>query len=142
MNPIRNVIAFAASARIVSAFLGLALAFLVAPEAFGFYGRLQAIGLVFSVFACLRLERVVVSALRLREAVQVTNFALRLLPFTAFFAVAAAFLLAPDLAGQANAVALAVALWLAFIGRALMLLGISWLLRLGRQDALSGMMLI
>lgn len=142
MNRTRNVIMFAASARIVSAFLGLAMAFLVAPAAFGFYGRFQAIGLVFSVFACLRFERAVVSAPRLREAVQVTSLALRLLPFTALVAVAAAFLLAPDLTGQANAAALAVALWLAFLGRGLMLVGISWLLRTGRQNALSGMMLL
>lgn len=142
MNRTRNVIAFAASARVASAFLGLAMAFLVAPGAFGFYGRFQAIGLVFSVFACLRLERAVVSAPRLREAMQVTSLALRLLPFTAVVAVVAAFLLAPDLTGQASAGALAIVLWLAFLGRGLMLVGISWLLRIGRQDALSGMMLI
>lgn len=142
MNKTRNIIAFATSARIISSFLGLVLAFLVAPAAFGFYGRFQAIGLVFSVFACFRLERAVVSAPRLREALRVTGFALRLLPFTALVAVVAAFLLAPDLADQANPAALTAALWLAFLGRGLMLLGTSWLLRAGRQNALSGMLLL
>lgn len=133
--------ALAFGARIVSALLALGMAVIVAPAVFGFYGRLQAIGLVFAVFAVLRLERAIVSSASTTEAVRVTRCALLLLPATSTVAVLAAFALAPDLADQPPRYIFTALLFIAFLARGLLLLINAWLLRSGNQMRLSYLVL-
>lgn len=136
-----RLIALAFGARVASALLALVIAIVVAPAVFGFYGRLQAIGLVFAVFAAFRLERAVVMAPSVAEAVRVTHNALLILPATSLVAVAAAFALNPDLSAQHPHHGFGVLLLVAFLARGVLLLVNAWLLRSGDQKRLSGLIL-
>jgi hypothetical protein len=136
------LVAFAFGARLVSALLALGMAFVVAPAVFGFYGRLQAIGLVFAVFAFLRLERAVIIAPRPSEAIRVTRAALLLLPASSLLAVGAAFGFNPDLIDHFPPPAFALLLFLSFAARGAMLLANAWLLRSGQQARLSLFVLV
>ncbi|MGX1786688.1 hypothetical protein ACWIGM_08125 [Bosea sp. NPDC055332] len=137
----RSLIALAFGARIASALLALVVAIVVAPAVFGFYGRLQAIGLVFAVFAVFRLERAIVTAPSVAEAVRVTRNALLILPASSLVAVAAAFALNPDLPAQHPHHGFALLLLVAFLARGVLLLVNAWFLRSGDQMRLSGLIL-
>lgn len=141
MTDPRSLIALAFGARVASALLALVIAIVVAPAVFGFYGRLQAIGLVFAVFAAFRLERAIVTAPSVAEAVRVTRNALLILPATSLVAVGAAFALNTDLSAQHPHHGFTVLLFVAFLARGVLLLINAWLLRSGDQRKLSGLIL-
>jgi hypothetical protein len=151
MMVLMRIAFWAFAARVFSVCAALTVALLVAPEVFGLYGRMQMLGLVFMVFAFLRLERAVVSAPRLKEAFRASKMGLMMMPFFAMISVGVSAVLIAELAPfQADSqlrqlppagisqhrIVLSL-FFLSLIGRALILLVHSWQSRWGLQASIS-----
>jgi hypothetical protein len=131
------VLAFAA--RIFSVLVAIIVALLVAPEIFGLYGRLQMLGLVFMVFAFLRLERAVVASPSMREACKASKTGLLIMPVAALAMVYLALIAIPE---SRTAQLIPPLFFLSLLGRGLILLTHSWLSRWGKQELISLLIVI
>jgi hypothetical protein len=121
----------------------LAVAFMVAPEIFGVYGRFQAAALVFSVIGGLRLERGVVTAPDDDTALRLTVIVMGIAPVAALGGAAAIVLwLVPDLLRGPNPALVAALSCAALAGRIAVLVVQSWIARLGSPGGISAFILV
>jgi hypothetical protein len=120
---------FAASG--AGAVFAIIVALLVSPSDFGFYGRLQAIGLVAQTFVFLRLERAILSASGLAGAMRATVACMWLGVSTAVLATAMAAYSIDGLTRLPDWPALLTTFLFSTYARGLALIGIAWLRRLG-----------
>lgn len=129
----------ALAARVFSVLAAILVAFLVSPEVFGVYGRLQMLGLLFTVIGFLRLERAVVAAPSLADAVNASKAGLVLMPVLAVMMVGLSLMALP---GSLSGHGLAALCAMSFAGRSLILLTHSWLSRWGRPKSINALIFL
>lgn len=133
----------AVGVRGIALIASLAVAFMVAPESFGVYGRVQAAALVFSVIGGLRLERGVVTAPDDDTALRLTVLVMVIAPVAAIGGTAAIMLwLVPDLIRGPNPALVAALAYATLVGRMAALLLQSWIARFGSSGGIGFFILV